>query len=806
MKHILRDAQYGLRLLLRRPGFTIVAVVTLALGIGANTALFSVAHAVLLKPLPYTDPDRLVTVTENNLGRGWTSFSVAPANFVDWRAQSQSFASLAAYSSRALNSSGAGTPERLQGLAGTVGFYEMVDARPAVGRLFRLEEYEPGKNLVVLLSHGFWQRAFGGNPNVVDQTIVLNGQSYTIVGVLDESWRFGGRQSSVFTPYAMAPDEAQSRGGHYLSVLGRLKPGVSIDRAQAEMTALATRLDEAYPATNKGWGIVVKSLHEAAVGSVRPALVVLLGAVGLVLLVACANLANMHLARATVREREIAVRTAIGAGRGRIVQQLLTESVVLATVGGALGLALAWWAVSAFIAAYPNLVPRSGDVRVSPTVLAFSAGLSIVTALLFGLAPAISASRTDLVDSLKAAGRSGSGGRRWMRGALVVSEMALAVVLLVGAGLLIKSFTRLSHVNPGFETADRISARTILPNPKYADAGPKIDFYDRALERLRALPGVEAAALTSLLPISGSDELYSVQFEGRPPLPAGQGVSGIYYLVSPDYFKTMGIPVRKGRAFTDDDRDGTTRVAVVNETFVRLHYANEDPIGQRIRMGRNSNIVREIVGVVGNVKHYGLADTEQAQMYEPFRQFPTGGMTFVLKTAVEATTLAPAIRREIQGVDPDQPVIAVASVEQTVESSSALTRVQTLLLGVLAGLALLLASIGLYGVMAYSVSQRTQEIGVRMALGAHRPSVLMMILRQSLVLIGLGLAIGIAGAVALGRALSSALEPMLFQVTPSDVTTFVLVPVILAMVGILASLIPARRATLVDPIQALRNP
>ena len=805
MKNLLRDAQYGVRLLIRRPGFTLVAILTLALGIGANTAIFSVTHAVLLKPLPYTDPDRLVIVNENNLSRGWTSFSVSPANFLDWRAQSQSFASIAAYSGRALNYTGSGTPERLQGLAGTAGFYEMLDAKPVTGRLFRPEEYEPGRNLVVLLGHGFWQRAFGGNPGVVDQTIVLNGQSYTIAGVMHADWRFGGRELATFTPYAFPPDEAQARGGHYLNVLGRLKPEVSIEQARTEMTALATRLADAYPATNKGWGIVVRSLHEAAVGNVRPMLVILLGAVGLVLLVACANLANMHLARATVREREIAVRTAIGAGRGRIIQQLLTESVVLAIAGGVLGVAIAWWATSAFIAAYPNLVPRSGDVRVSPTVLAFSAGLSILTALVFGLAPAISASRTDLVDSLKSAGRSGGGSRRWMRGALVVSEMALAVVLLVGAGLLIKSFSRLAHVNPGFATADRLAARTILPNPKYADAAPKVNFFDRALERVRALPGVESAALTSILPISGSDEIYSIVFEGRLPLPPGQGVSAIYYLVSPDYFATMGIPVLKGRPFTDQDRDGTTRVAVVNETFVRLHYPNEDPIGQRIRMGRNSNIVREIVGVVGNVKHYGLADAEQAQMYEPFHQFPAGGMTFVLKTAVDATTLAPAIRREIQAVDADQPVIAVTSLDQMVESSSALTRVQTLLLGVLAGLALLLASVGLYGVMAYSVSQRTQEIGVRMALGAHRPSVLFMILRQALLLIGIGLAIGILGAIVLGRVLSTTLEPMLFQVSPSDVMTFVVVPVMLAIVGIVASLIPARRATMVDPIQALRN-
>ena len=806
MRTLLRDARYGIRLLLRKPGVTFVAIVTLALGIGANTAIFTVTHALLLKPLPYDHPEQLVLANENNLSRGWTSFSVSPPNFLDWRAQSRSYQYLAAYGGQALNYSGSGTPERLQGLTGTEGFLEILNGTPIRGRGFRPEEFEPGKGFVVILGHAFWERVLGGREDALNTSITLNGQPYTIVGIMRPDWRFGGRQIAAFTPRSFDDGERQSRGAHYLQVIGRLKPGVSVEQAGVELGAIAARLEQQYPNPQKGWGAIVRSLHEVAVGNVRAMLLILLGAVGLVLLVACANLANMHLARATVRAREIAVRTAIGAGRGRIVRQLLTESLVLAVVGGGLGLLIAYWGISALVTAYPTLLPRSSDIGINGTVLAFTAALCGVTAVLFGLAPAVSAARTDLVETLKEGARTGGAPlKRRLRAALVVSEVALAIVLLVGAGLLLRSFSKLARVAPGFETDQRLSVRTLLPNPKYSAPGRVVDFYDRAMARLRALPGVESVSLTSTVPISGNDEIYSITFEGRPPLPPGQGVSALYYLVGPGYFQTMGIPVLKGRPFNEEDRDGTPRVAIVNDVFVRLHYPNENPIGQRIRMGRNSNIVREIVGVAGTVKHYGLADKDQAQMYEPFAQMPNNGMTFVLKTAVEPTSLTAAVRNEIQAVDPEQPVAATASLEQMVADSTALTRIQSILLGVFAGIALLLAAVGLYGVMAYSVSQRTQEIGIRMALGAHRQSVLMMVLRQALVLTGAGLVIGIAGALALGRLMTSTLEPLLFQVEPTDLTTLVAVSVVLVVVALFAALIPARRATQVDPIQALRT-
>ena len=806
MKTLLRDARYGIRLLLRKPGVTLVAIVTLALGIGANTAIFSVTNALLQKPLPYDHPEQLVLANENNLSRGWTSFSVSPPNFLDWRAQSRSYQYLAAYGGQALNYSGSGAPERLRGLMGTEGFLEILNGTPIRGRGFRPEEFEPGKGFVVILGHAFWQRVLGGREDALNTSITLNGQPYTIVGIMRPDWRFGGRQIAAFTPRSFDDGERQSRGAHYLQVIGRLKPGVSVEQAGVELSAIAARLEQQYPNPQKGWSAIVRSLHEVAVGNVRPMLLILLGAVGLVLLVACANLANMHLARATVRAREIAVRTAIGADRGRIVRQLLTESLVLAVVGAGLGLLIAYWGISALVTAYPTLLPRSSDIGINGTVLAFTAALCGVTAVLFGLAPAVSAARTDLVETLKEGARTGGAPlKRRLRGALVVSEVALAIVLLVGAGLLLRSFSKLARVAPGFETDQRLSVRTLLPNPKYSAPGRVVDFYDRAMARLRALPGVESVSLTSTVPISGNDEIYSITFEGRPPLPPGQGVSALYYLVGPGYFQTMGIPVLKGRPFNEEDRDGAPRVAIVNDVFVRLHYPNENPIGQRIRMGRNSNIVREIVGVAGTVKHYGLTDKDQAQMYEPFAQMPNNGMTFVLKTAVEPLSLTAAVRQEIQAVDPEQPVAATASLEQMVADSTALTRIQSILLGVFAGIALLLAAVGLYGVMAYSVSQRTQEIGIRMALGAHRQSVLMMVLRQALVLTGAGLVIGIAGALALGRLMTSTLEPLLFQVEPTDLTTLVAVSVVLVIVAVLAALIPARRATQVDPIQALRT-
>jgi putative ABC transport system permease protein len=641
---------------------------------------------------------------------------------------------------------------------------------------------------------------------VLNETVVLNGEPYTIVGVMHGRWRFGGTEVALFTPRAFAPNELTGRGAHFLGVIARLKSGIALESAQAEMTALAARLETQYPDTNKGWGVTMRSLLDAAVGNIRPMIVILIGAVGVVLLVACANLANMHLARATGRAREMAIRAAIGAGRWRIARQLLTESLVLALVGGGLGLLIAWWATVAFLAAYPTLLPRAADIGVNPMVLAFTAGLSIVTAMLFGLAPAIAASRVRFNETLKDGARGGGGRtRQLMRSALVVSEVALALVLLAGAGLLMRSFLQLARVDPGFHTNNRLTVLTLLPRPKYADSARMVDFYDRALTEINAVPGVDGAAIASIVPISGGDEIYSIEFEGRPPAPPGSGTSSIYYLVSPEYFVTMGIPVLKGRSFTNDDRDGTPRVCVINDAFARMHFGDDDPIGKRIRIGRNGSIVREIVGVVASVKHYGLADKEAAQVYEPFRQMPTTAMTFIVKTNGDPDSFVAAVRDRIRNVDPDQPIAQTSSLQKVLDSSGALQRVQTTLMGALGAIALVLAAVGLYGVMAYAVSQRTQEIGVRMALGAGRGRVLGMVLRHALVLTAAGLAIGLTGAIVLGRVLAKELEPMLFQIKPVDVATLAGVSITLALVAVAAALIPARRATRVNPIEALRN-
>ena len=802
---IWRDLKYSVRLLRMKPGFSAVAVLTLALGIGANTAIFTVTNAILLKPLPYSNPDELVVITENNLSRGWTSFSTAPANFQDWQTQSTAFSGIAAYGSRSFNYTGAGAPERLRALTGTQGFLEMLGGTPIRGRGFGPDDFQPGKGNVVILNHGFWQREFGGRDDVVNTTITLGGQPYTIVGVMNDRWRFSARDLSLFTPRVLTPDDLRQRGSHYLSVLGRIKPGVTVETARADLSTIASRLETAYPDTNKGWGVTVTPLREASIGNIGLMLGLLLGAVGLVLLIACANLANMHLARATGRAREMAIRAALGAGRWRIVLQLMTESLVLAIAGGVLGLLVAYWATSAFVSAYPTLLPRAADIHVDPAVLAFTGGLSVMTAILFGLAPALTASRTRFNETLKEGARGGPV-RRVMRHSLVVAEVALALVLLAGAGLLLKSFVKLGHVNPGFQTDHRFTALTLLPRPKYAEDARVLDFYERSAEGIRSIPTVEAVTMVSVVPISGTDEIYSIDsFEGRPPLPPGQGVSANYYLVGQRYFETMGIPLLQGRAFTTADRVGAPRVIIVNDVFVRKHYPNENPIGQRIRIGRNASIVREIVGVVGTVKQYGLTDEDAPQMYEPFAQMPSPNMTFVVKTTGDPGTIAAAVRQRIQQVDSDQPVAVTATLDQLVSDSTALPRVEATLMGSLGAIALALAAVGLYGVLAYSVSQRTHEIGIRMTLGAYRGQVLIMVLRQALVLTALGLAIGLAGAIALGHSLTSVLQPMLFQVEPIDAVTLTIVSITLVLVTVAAAMLPARRATKIDPIQALRS-
>jgi putative ABC transport system permease protein len=800
---IVQDLRYGARMLARSPGFTALATLALALGIGANTAVFSVVNAVLLRPLPFPDPARIMLLNENNLAKGWTTFSVAPANFLDWRAEARSFERIAAFRSRSLNYTGGEVPEMLRGFAVTEGFFETLGGAPLRGRGLQGEDFEPGHDRVILLTHAFWERAFAADPGALGRILTLGGEGYTVIGVLPADFRFGGRENALFVPWAIGAGERTNRGGHFHNVIARLKRGISVDQAQNEMAAIARRLAEAYPATNRGWGIAVRPMQEVVVGNVRRMLLVMLGAVGFVLLIACVNVANMLLARALARGREISIRTALGAGRRRIFQQLLTEGLLLALTGAALGVVLAQWGTKSLLAADPGILPRASGAGLDMTVLGFTLSLALLTGLAFGLVPALAATRANLHETLKEGGRTGTSGvlRQRLRSSLVVAEVALALVLLVGAGLLIRSFARLQSVDPGFRTDKTLTLFAVLPRAKYPDPARVAAFFEEARERMAALAGVESAALTSIVPLSGSDEIYSIAFEGRPQVAPSEQPSANYFAVSPGYFRTMGISVLAGRDFDARDRAGTPRVAIISESLARRHYPNENPVGQRIRIGRNASLVREIVGVVGDVKLYGLADRNTPQVYEAFAQFPEPGMGFVLRSSVDPLSLAAAARNQVQAIDPEQPVIAVQSLEKILTEAVARPRFHTLLLGSFAGVALVLAAAGLYGVMSYTVAQRTQEIGIRIALGAGRAGVLGLVLRQGLTLVAAGVALGLAGAATLTRVM----ETMLFEIEPRDAQTFAAVPVVLLLIAFVAVLVPARRASRVDPIEALRH-
>lgn len=800
MQGFLQDLHYGLRMIRKNPGFALLAVLTLALGIGANTAIFTVVNAVLLRPLPYSDPDRLVYVQENNLKKGWDSFSVAPPNFVDWRAQSQSFEHMAAVNSGSFNYTGGESPERLRGVTVTEDYFPMLGVLPELGRWFVADDYQAGKNKVALLTHRGWTRLVNRHDDVVGRVIMLNGEAYTVVGVLPQHFRTGPL-NDLWVPLVFNANQLAGRGSHFLSIIGRVKPGVSIQQAQQELSGIAARLSEQYPNSNRDWGVVVTSMYEAVVGEVRLALLVLMGAVGLVLLIACANVANMLLARASVRAREIAVRAAIGASRGRLVRQLLTESLVLAALGGGIGLILAMWGTEALTASLTGVLPRASEVRVDGWVASFTVLATVLTGLLFGMAPAWMVSRSNLQETLKEGSSGGSAERRgWLRSTLVVTEVALAVVLVVASGLLLQSFARLQSVPPGFRTDHSLSFAAILPRAKYAEPAKQTAFFEQVLQRVKSLPGVASAALAEPIPLSGSDTLYSLSVEGRAT-DQGDLPSPLYYLVSPDYFRTMEIPLLAGRAFTEQDVDGAPRVVVINRTFAERIFPNENPLGRRIRLGRNSDIAREIVGVVADTKHYWLGERNSLlQVYEPFAQMPQSGMNFVLRTSVEPGSLAGAVRRAVQAVDPDQPVIAVQTLEQLLSDSVAQPRFRTLLLGLFGGLALVLASVGVYGVMAYSVARRTQEIGIRMALGAQRGDVLRMVLRGGFTLAAVGVALGLAGAFAATRLL----EGLLFGVKPTDLQTYAITAAILVAVALVACAIPALRASRINPMRALR--
>ncbi|HVG31967.1 MAG TPA: ABC transporter permease [Pyrinomonadaceae bacterium] len=804
-----QDLRYGFRMLVKRPGFTVIAVLALALGIGANTAIFSVVNAVLLRPLPYKDPQRIVAVWETNpqLGAEMRNRNeVAMGNFLDWRAQNQTFERMGALFYSNANLTGTGEPERLQSVVVTTDLFEVLGVQPALGRSFRPEEENVASPRVVVLSHGLWQRRFGSDPAVVGRNLTINGNQVTIVGVMPQGFQLQfptSMQVEMWMPMRIDTATQADRNAHYLYVLARLKEGVSLEQSQAAMTSIAGQLQQQFPETNADKGAHVVSLHKQLVGNVQPYLYVLFAAVGFVLLIACANVANLLLARVAARHKEVAIRIALGASRWRLIRQLLTESILLAAAGGVLGLLLAYWGIDLLVALTPGDVPRLNEIGLHAPVFAWTLLVSILTGVLFGLAPALQASKPDLNESLKESGRTSAGlERSRLRSTLVVSEVALALVLLVCAGLMIKSFMRLQQVSPGFESKNLLTMNISLPRQKYPDAQKANGFYNQLFERVRAVPGVESVGGVDPLPLSGSNGTTSFVVEGGPMLALADRPEVGERSVTPAYFQTMRIPVLKGRAFTEQDRENTPRVMIVNEALARRYWPNEEVLGKRLGFEDDASKQTwwEIVGVVGNVKHERLDMEAKPEIFFPYEQSPRNFMSLVVRTTSDPSMMITGVRDQVLAIDKDQPVFDIKTMDQRLSKAVAQSRFIMLLLGLFSALALILAAVGIYGVMAYVVSQRTHEIGIRMALGAQSRDVLRMVVRQGMTLTFIGVAIGLVAAFALTRLMSS----LLYGVTATDPLTFITVALVLSIVALLAIFIPARRATRVDPMEALR--
>jgi putative ABC transport system permease protein len=800
MNSIWQDARFGFRMLWKRPGFTTVALVVLALGIGANTAIFSVVDAVLLRPLPYPGADRVVAFTGVNPPKGITSSNMSAPDFDDWRAQAQSFEALAMYAATSANVTGGDEPERVASAVVMPDFFRVLGVGAARGRPLVADDAQPGGGLVVVISHGLWVRRFGADPGVVGRRIELGGRSFEVVGVMPAGFDFPQR-AELWTALRLNTNEVP-RDDREFSIVGRLKDGVTLEKAQAEMDTLTARLAQQYPVTNTGWGVRVERLRDNLVGRLRTTLFVLMAAVGLVLLIACSNVANLLLARAASRRREVAVRLALGAGRLRIVRQMLTESALLALVGGALGVGLSVWLTDLLVALAPAGTPRLDEVRADARVVLFAVGATLLTGLVFGLAPALQASRPDLGESLKEGGRGAVEARSRVRSLLVVAEVALSLVLLIGAGLLVKSFARLQKVNPGFDPSNVLTMKLSLPGARYREPRDKAEFYSKLVARVAALPGVESAAATLSLPLGGSNYSVGRAFirEGRPLTPE-ESDNAAYSVATPDYFRAMRIPLLRGRAFNERDDADSPMVVVINETMARKVFPGEDPVGKRIRIWRDEKFPREIVGVVGEAKPEGMDAEPAFQMYVPVRQDGAwNSLTLVVRAQGEPSSLAGAVRGEVRALDKDLPVYNVKTMGQVVSEATAYRRVTAVLMAGFAVVALLLAAVGLYGVVSYAVAQRTREFGIRVALGAQTRDILRLVLRQGGALVLAGVLAGVAAALVATRVLAS----LLYEVSTTDATVFVLVPALLAAVALAACLVPARRATKVDPTEALR--
>ena len=802
-----QDLRYGLRTLLKNPGFTIVAVTALALGIGANSAIFSVVNAVLLRPLPFKNPEQLVMVWENATHAGFPKNTPSPPNFLDWQRQNTVFTGMAAMAERSFNLTGVGEPERLDGRRVSANLFEVLGVSPLLGRTFVPDDDRPGAH-VVLLRYSLWQRRFGSDPNIIGRAVTLNGQSYTVIGVMPRGVHlpgYGNWNDQLWVPIAFTNEEITERGTHFLDVIGRIKSGITLKQAQAEMETIAARLAKEYPKYNTRIGATVTPLHEEIVGDIKPALLVLLGAVGFVLLIACANVANLLLARAAVREKEIALRLALGASRSRLMRQFLTESVLLALLGGGFGLLLAFAGTRVLKTFVPATVLQAQTINIDAKVVVFTALIALVTGIVFGLAPAMHASHSNLNESLKEGGRDSAAGRKGnrLRGLLVIGEVAVSFILLIGAGLLINSFLHLRNLDPGFRTDHLLTMKIDLSELKYPDGERRSLFFEEVLRRIRVLPGVQSAAVAGNLPFTYNGDSATIAVEGIPDPPPDQWPDVIYRAIGPGYFSTMGIPIARGRDFTDQDKGDSKKVVVISEKTAQHYWPGQDPIGKRLKPSATNSDVpwREVIGVVKDVRQNDFIAQPKMQMYFSYRQMKDlAANALVVRTSVEPMSLATSVRNAIWAVDKDQPVADIDTMDYIVSQAIARQRFSMLLLGSFAALALVLAAVGIYGVMSYSVAQRTHEIGIRIALGAQRGDVVGMTMKQGLKLVGVGLLIGLASAFLLTRVMAS----LLFGISPTDPATFASICVVLLGVAALASYIPALRATKVDPIVALQ--
>ena len=805
------DVRFGIRMLLKSPTVTIVAIVALMLGIGANTAIFSVVHAVLLRSFPYSNPDQLVLVWEKRQGGRTDQNVINLANFSDWKAQNQVFSDMAVFFDRSINLSGDGEPEEVPMQFATTNLFSVLGTNPILGRTFVEDDGRDGlaRPNAVVISYALWQRRYGGDRQMIGRQIVLNNQPVAVIGVMPANfgWHIQrGTQASkpadIWLPFQITSD-LQVRSGRFASCVARMKPGVTIDQAKREMETISARLSQQYPDFNTTWSTNVVPLRTQLTGEIRRPLLIVLGAVGFVLLIACANVANLLLARASARRKEIAVRAGLGASRWRIARQLLTESILLSLIGGALGVLVAWWGTKALVALSPPSLIDLQRVSVNVPVLAFTLGLSLLTGIVFGLAPALEAARFDLQDSLKEGGKNigGSAGTGYLRNLFVVTQVALALVLLVGAGLLVRSLNRLQSVDPGFNAENLLTVRVTLPLGKYDTDQKRVDFFQQAMTQMRALPGVESVGAINTAPFTGLYSGTTVEVVGAPALPHGRELKTGVCVTDANYFQTMQIPLLRGRMYTQQETVEMRHLVVVNETFVKKNLNGEDPLGKRLIIYmKEQNDPTEIIGVVADNKHLGLDQAVEPMAYWPHSELTFNGLTMMLRTTSDPTALASAVRGVIRNLDSQQPIGEISTMESLLSVSVARARFSASLLTVFSVLALVMAAVGIYGVMSYTVLQRTHEIGIRMALGAQRADVLRLVLTKGVVLGAIGVVAGLAASFALTRLMAT----LLFEVTTTDKTTFAAVPIGLFLITLLACYVPARRATKVDPLKALR--